>query len=351
MEKKRQSNIELFRILAMLFIIGVHYFAACNADEVIDKESLNNTIYIILESLFICGVNCFILITGYFSTNQKCIKIRKIVNLLIDVAFWGAIGFFLCVAFGMKVFGFKDLLTSMFPFIVGSRWFVKAYIVLLLLIPFINRIIFRLSKRSYIVLLIICTFLFSVWPSFFPFPPIDNFGYDFIHFIYLYLLSGFIRLHVEKLPPKMGCLAGYIVSSIAVVLMVHFRIGEYWAYNSIFVVIQSLCLFIFFLQLRMNNNRIINSLAMCSFGVFLIHTDPFFSEIIYEKVFRASSLINGSPIFLLLSVILCVFVFYMVCFFLESIKKFLFKYSIDKILDRISIINKGITIESQESTD
>ena len=74
----RKSNLELLRIVAMLMIIGLYYWAYnCAGDFYQINESVNNIFYIVTESFFICGVNLFVLISGWlfgFKTVNFCKK-------------------------------------------------------------------------------------------------------------------------------------------------------------------------------------------------------------------------------------------------------------------------------------
>lgn len=343
MKLERASNIEFFRIIAMCMVITVHYFATCNAGANTEPGELSNLIYIFVESFCICGVNMFVLITGYFSTNQSKIKIRKILDLLVDVAFWGGVSYVFCVLFGWRAFSITELIKEVFPFVKGGRWFVKAYIILMLFIPFINKVINQISKESYRVLLIISMILFSVWPSFLPQPPIDDYGYGFIHFILLYLIGAYIKKYVSNTPGKLFSAVGYLISAAFVVVSAWYGLGYAWGYDYLFVILESVFLLLLFSQFTIQSN-IINKLAACSFGVFLIHTSPFFSVIVYEKIFHATELMNSNTIFYLISVIVCVPTFYFIGYCLESIKKVFFSVTVEMLLNRIKIGNKEINI-------
>lgn len=251
------------------------------------------------------------------------------------------------VALSILIFNFgfdiKTLIKEMFPFIVGNRWFVKAYILLLLFIPFINKVISVLEQKSYIVLLIILTCVFSIWPSFLPQPPIDDYGYGFIHFIYLYFIGAYLRKYNCVIHSKAICAIGYVISAAFVYTASKMGFGYAWAYNFPFVISESVFLFLFFLQIKVDSS-IINKLALNAFGVFLVHTNPFFRVLIYENVFNASYLLKENSYWLVVSVILCVPVFYLFGAICESVKKWICRYSLDCILDRFPLINKETVI-------
>lgn len=89
LKAKRNSGVELFRIIAMLMIITLHYFETADANTYVVGNSVSGYVYGVFSSSCICGVNMFVLITGYFSINSYSIKWRKIINLLCDMAIWG----------------------------------------------------------------------------------------------------------------------------------------------------------------------------------------------------------------------------------------------------------------------
>ena len=185
--ENRKSNVELLRIVAMLMIIGLHFFGYANAASIYDGvQSANSYFWKIAESFCVGGVNIFVLISGWFLTNKGSVNIRKIVDLIIQVAFWSGIGFLLICLFGISPFNIKTMIKVMLPYFFGMRWFVTAYIIYFLLIPFLNAGLSALGKKSHRILLFICGFLFCVWPSFLPNPPLDDYGYSFVHFIFLY---------------------------------------------------------------------------------------------------------------------------------------------------------------------
>lgn len=301
--------------------------------------------YHVLESICICGVNLFILITGYFSVPQDTIKIRKIVNLLMDVAFWGTVGFLIAYIIGWGDLDIRRYIKIILPYFWGNRWFVSAYIILLLLIPFINRCLWNIGRKEHRVLIIIFTLLFCFWPSFMPSPFLDDYGYGFVHFTYMYLIASYMRIHITQFPRKITCLALFLFMSVVVCLITYFHLlGTGWAYNNLFVVLEAVALFLLFLQLELDS-KFINILASCAFGVFLIHTDGFFSKLVYGSVFKAPDMVSDNILYFVVDVLACIPFFYLFGFALEYMKQNVFKCTVDRLLSKISILNKIISIK------
>ena len=74
MEKTaRNSNIELLRIILMFMVILLHFNNSemGGAFNYAENKPLNSFILYFLESLSICAVNCFMIISGYFLAYNK----------------------------------------------------------------------------------------------------------------------------------------------------------------------------------------------------------------------------------------------------------------------------------------
>lgn len=134
----RSSNFELLRIISIIMIIVLHYLEYYTLENV-QIGTWNYYIVYLIESICIMGVNCFILITGYFLISKEKIKIKKVINLVLIVAFYGFIFYFIMMFINKTSFNIKDLIKAMIPFIIGKRWFVRTYIILFLIAPYINK--------------------------------------------------------------------------------------------------------------------------------------------------------------------------------------------------------------------
>lgn len=72
--RDRESNIELLRILAMLGVIILHYNnPSVGGVSFVKHGSLNYWFLNIVESIFVCAVNLFMIVSAYFmaSSNKR----------------------------------------------------------------------------------------------------------------------------------------------------------------------------------------------------------------------------------------------------------------------------------------
>ena len=144
--KKRESNIELLRILSMFMIIGHHF--SVHGKFIVEETSFINNIWIqLLFSGGKIGVNIFIIISGFFLINSKKVNINKLIKLLAQLFFYSIIIFIIFVLFRIEPFEIKGLIKHILGYPVW--WFAKAYLILYLFHPYINKFLNSLSKAEY----------------------------------------------------------------------------------------------------------------------------------------------------------------------------------------------------------
>lgn len=339
--KQRISNMELLRIIAMMMIISLHQNGTVDALASLKPGGTNYYLSHIAESFSICAVNCYVLISGYFMIGKREAPVKKCLHLLVDVAFWGLLGYGCAFLLWGETAGIKEIVVAILPYIKGQRWFVRDYIILVLLAPFLNVCLNRLSKYQYRILVALLLLIFSVWPSFFPNPPIDDYGFSCVHFIHLYVLAGYLKLHMCQVPKKIVCVACYLGSVILIYGSALQGVGYAYAYNYLFVMTASVSMFLFFRGLTIQST-VINVLAAGVFDVFMIHTTGFFADLVYIKIFHADTALQGDGIPYLVGLISCPLVFYLFSIVLATVKRGLFRVSMDKWLERLHIENYSV---------
>lgn len=331
---KRNSSIELLRIIAVLMIIAVHYLGP--GGGILSRPfslSFNASVAKIAESLAIGGVNLFILITGYFSIDQKGINAKRLLGIIILVAFWGMLFFFHALAIGTP-FSFIGLLQSLFPYLFGSMWYIRVYLILMLLSPFLNVLINALNEKSFKAYVIIILILFSLLPSFVKAFENTN-GYDIIHFVLLYSIGAYIRNGTRALPSKAVCLIAYFFFAAITTLFSIFGNGiKYWGYDFISSVLSSVALFSFFVQIDFYS-AFINTIAKTVLGIYILNISfPFlYTKFIIREAYFDSKLF-------IVHFLLSVVGFFLVACILELVRIALFSVTVDKLMNRSTYLSK-----------
>ena len=181
--KVRDSNFECLRIIAMLMILNLHSFVGGGR---ITFSDINEFIIIdyLRESLSICAVNCFVLITGYFGLNWKR---KSILNLIFQVYFYVIGLFLLLLCLGYTDFSIGKMISRLNCLLV-SYWFVTAYLVLYLLAPLLNSFIDKSDNKHLLKYIII----FYIVQSYFCLVGSKYFN-DCLNFVGLYLLGRYLK--------------------------------------------------------------------------------------------------------------------------------------------------------------
>ena len=347
--EQRHSNIELLRIITMLGVIVLHYnnpnigggmfYAA--------EGGLNFYLLYLLESCFVCAVDLFVLISGYFLIESTARNIWKIIELIAQVMVFSCGTYILRVMFGSEILSVKHIVGSLIP----SNYFVILYSAIFLMSPFINKLMKVLGKkqlRSYVIVLLL---LFSIYPT-----AVDFFseligrqivglssvgmygsqwGYSAINFMLMYCIGAYIRIRGIKdwnrkraLTVFFGCGLILLFWSRANDYIGYFTEKSAYEYCNPLVILMAVCIFVVFAKTDIGVKKWINSLAKGAFTVFLTHN-------VFIKRVGIENAVQGNALLMLLHVIIVAIVLYLIgyiCFLAyDFITKPIWKFAEDKI--------------------
>lgn len=283
MRQVRCSNIELLRIIASLSVIILHFnFNPAGGGAVEYVSGVEYWFLMVLESIGICAVNVFILISGYFTLKSDKIELGKLLKLLLQtIVFSFSIELFISIVHGS--FSIKQLVLSLLP----TNYYVILYIALMCVAPFINIIISQLGDRSLRYFVIVLMFLGSVWPTlvdmleeisgheFMGLSTVSLFGsgkgYTIINFMLVYVIGAYIRkcgLMEENTTKRLLTLLIFQIIAIAVWEKV--LSDTAWQYSNPIVIFEAVSVFLLFKRIRLSS-KFINRIATASFTSYLIH--------------------------------------------------------------------------------
>ncbi len=283
----RQSNFELFRIITMLLVIAHHYvvnsgIAAIDGPIFADPTAPRSLYLLLWGAWGKTGINCFVLLSGYFMC-EKSITLRKFLKLLCEFMFYRIVIMMIFWLTGYEEITLTGVLEVLIPITELSDGFTGAYLVFFLFIPFLNILIRHLTERQHVRLLALSAFMYVFLGTF---RPLFSVTMNYVSwFAVLFLAASWIRLYPKKIfegAKRWGLIAGACVlvsaASVAACAWVSARIGKTYYYvtvtdcNTLLAVCTGTALFLFFRNLRMKPNRLINAVAATTFGVFCIHT-------------------------------------------------------------------------------
>ena len=118
----RNSRIDFLRVLSMLLIVVQHYVVwgikpSQHAVFTVDTwySFLN---YASMEALYLLsciGVNCFVMITGYFMIERKEYRWKSIIKLWVNTAFYSVILYVIACYLGNGDINNKNLFECFVP--------------------------------------------------------------------------------------------------------------------------------------------------------------------------------------------------------------------------------------------
>ena len=330
---QRKSNFELLRIICMLLIIWGHLTNIYSVNEPILGLTYIETR--LLKSFTIVAVNVFILISGYFSISFKLPRILKLGQL---TWFYSVTLLILTISYGWHSINYYDF-TFFVPIFSKKYWFITIYIILYILSPCLNKLALSISKNNFKSVLIIGFFIIYVWHTLsfiLNFSrPIDDAGYGIPNFIYLYLLGRYIKLHGNVYTIKQNFLFLFFIIGISLFIfqltysiILGFSFTALFSYNTIFVFLESVALFIFFTKLNIGYNSFINKWAKYCLAVYVIHEHPIFKNLIYDFL----QITHISPIWFIPYSLLVSIIMYFTFALVEQVRL----YFLDKIENKIN---------------
>ena len=204
----------------------------------------------------------------------------------------------------------RNIIQGMLPFFGRPVWFSSAYISLILLTPFLNKV-FLLPKKK-LTLLTIALFVFFCIVSTIPsFSTVDYIA-DFSWFCVIYITIGWFKhtdvlskLKVNKWVSLISGISGYGTLCISAATKHISGIANYWLDNirtfpNLFC---AFTIFFFFLKTDIGRIRLVNYFAKSVFAVYIVHQIPAFRQFLWENICHANKLIGLDPCLYTLSII------------------------------------------------
>lgn len=283
---ERNSNLELYRIIVMLLIVMHHYVVNSGLVHVMEEyPTAIKSIYLYITGAWgKTGINCFVLITGYFMCKSH-ITLHKFLKLILQIEFYSIIigGIFLIT--GYSTFSLRGLIDIVNPIGNISKDFSACFIIFFLFIPFLNACINNISQRQHLALLSLCIFTYTILGT----VPFINVEFNYITwFSVLYVIASYIRKY--KMPYSdnfrvwtIATMALIVISVVSMLFILYlystlgksatmgFVIFFVSETNKALALVVSICSFMMFKNLPLKHSRVINTIASCTFGVLLIH--------------------------------------------------------------------------------
>ena len=266
MKSKRNSSVEVLRMLAMLGIVIMH-----TNGVVMQDSSGTGMVWTQIENgIFNAGVSIFVLISGYFGIKLSA---KKLIQLESSVLFYAVLSAIVGCYFGKE--SILSIVKAFIPISTNCYWFISCYILLMIFSPYINKGIDLMSESQHRNLLMLMSALFLVAPTFIL--QWTRGGKNIINMLLLYFLGSYIRKY--NLKEKFNSKSLFKILIITTVLNILLNTLITLATGgkshipfardcSIFIVIEAVTLMLLFLKIEFHSD-LINKVASHVFAVYL----------------------------------------------------------------------------------
>lgn len=282
--KIRNSNLELYRIIVMLLIVAHHYVVNSGLGSVLQENPLSerSLFFYLFGAWGKTGINCFVMITGYFMCKSH-ITFYKFFRLLFEVLFYNIIIYIIFVVTGyesLSLTGIEDLI----PMRNLNTNFISCFLAFFFCIPFLNILIQHLDKRKHQLLIGLCLFIYTLHGTL----PHTGVIMNYVSwFCVIYFIASYIRLYPSRYDKNIKlwgictllCI-GISISSIFGILYLntyyHTNLPPYRYVsdsNALLAVLTAISSFMYFKNLHIPQSKFINIIGGSTFGVLLIHSN------------------------------------------------------------------------------
>lgn len=156
---KRYDGIDIIKIVAIIFVPILHFYLNYDFGK-INMLHFTNVIEIMIRWISFSCIGLFLMSSGYLLSNKKIKKgyYLKIFYFLLLYGITLAMQHTVVNRFGSNYI--LDYFTKFFQF-SGYFWYVSFYICLYTLIPYMNLVIEKMNKKSYLIFLVTLIILTS----------------------------------------------------------------------------------------------------------------------------------------------------------------------------------------------
>lgn len=274
----RLSNMELLRLVAMLMIMVGHtlFFNYPDGQQIGNAPTLPFLIFQ-FNGLSVCSVDVFVLISGWFGIRYKA---ERLLALIFQTLFFAILVYIALALYSPSQYMNLDALSTIICFHSDDYWFIKAYIGLYIFAPMLNKYIESASEKQLRTFLLVFYSFQTLygWLNLYGAHWFEG-GFSMISFVGLYILARYVRLHLNIHKEKSLFLFLYLIIGFGLGLIAFtlaaFDIkiyGRLLTYTDPLVIIEAVCLVIFFSKLNIQS-KFINYIATSCLAIYLLHAN------------------------------------------------------------------------------
>lgn len=286
---KRNSNIELLKLLAMFLIVIGHVVGSLTTKSAVypnylyfDTTNQGILINVLLEILGTLGRRAnvvFFVCSAWFLVGKTNWKVKRAITMVFDIWTVNVIIMLVLKGIGLPISG-KEVLKSLFPTLFNLNWYLSSYVIFMFIYPILNRLYLRMKRTSMTIWVAIFTLL-NLFCSL-KGMTMEPFRYVIVSFVYFYTIVFWFKKYIYN-SFRNGTVL--MLLGVGCELVYHFLIGQIKAgiitsnllnphVNTLYSIpylLFAMGIFLVFYGRESNYHHKINYFASLTMLVYLIH--------------------------------------------------------------------------------
>lgn len=276
--EKRDSRFELLRIFSMVMIVLAHY--SWHGGGYTQGNDLNKMIMSFFAIGGKLGVDLFVIISAWFLsgriTNEKK-SFENLARISLKVTIYSLGACIICMSLKREWSVIQLIKSGLGLFY--DYWFVIIYLFMLLLSPYINRMIDHLEQKEHKKLICILLIGLCLVPTIFI--GANEISSELAGFLTIYIMVSYRKKYNVALVKKPYLIAA---ASLAIIMIFEMLCDKFFVAQkgvliyhsySILIVVLSFSIFEVVLRKRTFISSSINWIASSMFGVYLFHENQY----------------------------------------------------------------------------
>lgn len=335
----RNVGVDLAKVLAVFFVL-IHHISDAGLSIGLGNHALICVHSFVHNIVYSC-IDLFALSTGYLCVTSRC-RYSRLLNLWCATVFWGVVVLLFCAVVLGHSIPLRRYLGACLPILRDQYWFFTAYFILFLFMPLLNTALVRMSKCEFRWLLVAILIFVSFYSCVGAESARLSGGYSFSWLAMVYIFGAYIRRFCNKKVSSFKCFLIALALGLIPTTVSVFRLRS-WSnilslstYLSPFTLGVAIFIFVGCINLTIckhNVSVVLKMLASASFGVYLIHSQPYFFTNVFQSGLRKVQ-VDNIPSYLI-AVVAFSLLSFMISAFLELLRIKLFeKMKVAKVLER-----------------
>lgn len=236
-----------------------------------------------LFSPCLVAVNTFVLITGYYMSQQR-FRLSKVALVWSETVFYSVTIYLIwtVATVGLEGIALIPLIKCFLPMTQEKYWFVSDYLLLLMLSPALNCFTRELDRKTYLRCIFCAALVLCILPNL----PIYSYdialtqgGFSLSWFCVLYITAGYLRKYAAEWSHPGRCFLGTTMFIALMHCLSYYApitryMGSWVTYNSLTCYLGAASLFQFFRKIKIEGQgtaRLIQFATQGAFAVYLLH--------------------------------------------------------------------------------